>query len=232
MYYNTGNSLNVEKRTRSKICGGQCDLENAPPNSLQSRFRYFKRRHPEPDFSFLQRPNFSTYPRAPTTNVDDTLFDIRGASFESTSTGFLVCKNVIKPAVLEQLATAVLLDFPLRTDAQNNLRNIGRTLEDKLEIWEDCSVLKQHSMKELRWTTLGRHHNWLQTTPGKKETAGKVPELLDRLGVAIGELLSFPNSFRTDASIINYYPVNTSTIGIHRDDIGSLDILGLIISGE
>merc|ERR1712130_58255 len=93
LYYNTGNSQNVEKRTRSKVCVGECDLGNAPPDSLQSRFRYFKRRDPEPDFSSLQRPKFSTYSRAPSNvdaSIDETLFDVCGASFESTSTGFLV----------------------------------------------------------------------------------------------------------------------------------------------
>ena len=74
-------------------------------------------------------------------------------------------------------------------------------------------------MKELRWTTLGRHHNWLETTPGGEDNAGKIPELLSDLGKTIAELLQM-EKFYTEASIINYYPANNSTIGIHRDDAG------------
>ena len=80
------------------------------------------------------------------------------------------------------------------------------------------SLLKKHPLKELRWVTLGRHHNWLETVPGSVEGASSIPNLLEEVGEAIGRVLGF--HFRLDASIINFYPANNSSIGIHRDDIG------------
>lgn len=82
------------------------------------------------------------------------------------------------------------------------------------------SFMKKHPLKELRWVTLGRHHNWLETIPGSADKASSIPVLLKELGECIGRVLGF--SFRLDASIINFYPANNSSIGIHRDDIGKL----------
>ena len=92
-------------------------------------------------------------------------------------------------------------------------------MNDWLESGHLETPLCRHEMKELRWTTLGRHHNWLETTPGGEENAGIIPELMKDLGAKIAELLQM-DTFYTEASIINYYPANNSTIGIHRDDAG------------
>ena len=116
-----------------------------------------------------------------------------------------------------------MIDYPNKTDARNNVTNINRDFHSKLNDWLESGYantsLSRHEMKELRWTTLGRHHNWLETTPGGKENAGKIPGLLSDLGRTIAELLQM-ETFYTEASIINYYPANNSTIGIHRDDAG------------
>ena len=82
------------------------------------------------------------------------------------------------------------------------------------------SFMKRHPLKELRWVTLGRHHNWLETIPGSAGEATSIPSLMEELSVCIGRVLGF--NFHLDASIINFYPANNSSIGIHRDDIGKL----------
>lgn len=121
-------------------------------------------------------------------------------------------------------------EFTLAEDGKNNLKNIGRTVEDKITNWKNSleKDLRKDPLKELRWVTLGRHHNWLETIPGDLMNAGKIPEILSQLGEVIGQLLEFENPFKTEASIINYYPANTSSIGIHRDDLGISDTEHLV----
>ena len=164
------------------------------------------------------------------------MFNPNGKVIELES-GMIICKNMLskkllgnkynsgpyKCFILEELGEAALIDYPNRTDARNNVTNINRDFDSKLIDWLDSghstSPLSRHEMKELRWTTLGRHHNWLETTPGREDNAGKIPDLLSDLGKTIAELLQM-ETFYTEASIINYYPANNSTIGIHRDDAG------------
>ena len=165
------------------------------------------------------------------------MFNPDGKIIELES-GMIICKNMLsrkllgnnkqlynwdKNFILDELGEAALIEYPNKTDARNNVTNINRDFESKLNDWLDSGYanfpLSRHEMKELRWTTLGRHHNWLETTPGGEENAGKIPGLLSDLGRTIAELLQM-EKFYTEASIINYYPANNSTIGIHRDDAG------------
>jgi len=150
------------------------------------------------------------------------MFNPNGKIIELES-GMIICKNMLSRKLLDELGEAALIEYPNKTDARNNVTNINRDFESKLNDWLDSgyanSPLSRHEMKELRWTTLGRHHNWLETTPGGEENAGKIPGLLSDLGRTIAELLQMER-FYTEASIINYYPANNSTIGIHRDDAG------------
>ena len=168
--------------------------------------------------------------------LENWMFNPNGKIIELES-GMIICKNMLsrkllgnnnkfdrdKHFILDDLGEAALIDYPNKTDARNNVTNINRDFHSKLNDWLDSgyanSSLSRHEMKELRWTTLGRHHNWLETTPGGKENSGKIPGLLSDLGRTIAELLQM-ETFYTEASIINYYPANNSTIGIHRDDAG------------
>lgn len=220
LYYNTGNKVNVEKRTRSTPCQAGCNpLTNVPEDSLQGRFRYFKQRNPAPNFKDLQTPNFKPFEKY-NRNIDSWMFDLSKAQMMQTDGGLLICKNIFSKQLLEQLASEAVFQYPIKQDNKNNLVNINRTIEDKLTSWKsDYSSLRKHPLKGLRWVTMGCHHNWLETTPGDPSKAGPVPKLMTDLGTEIGKLLNFERPFLTEASIINYYPANTSTIGIHRDDI-------------
>ena len=132
-------------------------------------------------------------------------------------------KDILSDCLLNRLAEESLLEYTIQCDARNNVTNIGRDLNSKLTDWisKEDPKLAKHGMKELRWVTMGRHHNWLETTPGTEKTAGRIPTLLNKIGEELSKLLNFPHLIKTEASIINYYPANYSTIGIHRDDIGS-----------
>ena len=224
LFYNTGNRTNTEKRTRSKLCGtNSCDLSDAPVGSLQERFKYFKRKNSPPNLANLRSPQF--YDDA---NFDDTIdswmIDKSQMKILRTKSGLIICKRIFSKSFLDILAKKSLYCFTTLNDGRNNLKNIGLTIEDKLDNWKECPTkhLKKDPLKELRWVTLGRHHNWLETVPGDENSAGQIPEILQELGAVIGKLLKFENIFKTEASIINYYPANTSTIGIHRDDLGNL----------
>ena len=129
--------------------------------------------------------------------------------------------------------------------ARNNETNIGRDIQAKLDSWKESNSnvpLAKHDLRDLRWVTLGRHHNWLETVPGDTESSGPVPELLTKLGKELAALLCFEDeNFKTEASIINFYPASKSSIGIHRDDADyqvapiitvSLGCPGIFILGE
>ncbi|CBY19020.1 unnamed protein product [Oikopleura dioica] len=215
MFYNTGNSKNTEKRSGMCMAGKNSDLENAPINSLHARFKYFKRKDIKPDFSKLNSPIFEE--RSFLSNVDSWMIDSTGSKILETKTGLKICKNLFSDELLRRLGEEALFEYTKTEVGRNNLINVGRTLTDKIEQWTSDAILKKNPLKELRWVTLGRHHNWLETIPGSADKASSIPVLLKELGECIGRVLGF--SFRLDASIINFYPANNSSIGIHRDDI-------------
>ena len=73
-------------------------------------------------------------------------------------------------------------------------------------------------LKDLRWTTLGYHHNWDSKKYDEKKT-GTVPDILNELAELIQKLTK-NDSFKAEASICNYYPAGIGTIGIHTDNSG------------
>ena len=74
-------------------------------------------------------------------------------------------------------------------------------------------------LKDLRWTTLGYHHNWDSKKYDEKKT-GSVPDILNELAELIQKLTK-NDSFKAEASICNYYPAGIGTIGIHTDNSGN-----------
>jgi len=83
------------------------------------------------------------------------------------------------------------------------------------------SKLPLSPLFELRWTTLGYHHNW-ETRKYAKETAdkGEMPEILEKIATEISRVIKLESELVAEASICNYYPANVGTIGIHRDNSG------------
>ena len=75
-------------------------------------------------------------------------------------------------------------------------------------------------LKDLRWTTLGYHHNWDSKKYDEKK-AGSVPDILNELAEVIQKLTK-NDSFKAEASICNYYPAGIGTIGIHTDNSGKI----------
>ena len=78
-------------------------------------------------------------------------------------------------------------------------------------------------LKDLRWTTLGYHHNWDSKKYDEKKT-GSVPDILNELAELIQKLTK-NDSFKAEASICNYYPAGIGTIGIHTDNSGKLSVI-------
>ena len=76
-------------------------------------------------------------------------------------------------------------------------------------------------LKDLRWTTLGYHHNWDSKKYDEKKT-GSVPDILNELAELIQKLTK-NDSFKAEASICNYYPAGIGTIGIHTDNSGKFN---------
>ena len=76
-------------------------------------------------------------------------------------------------------------------------------------------------LKDLRWTTLGYHHNWDSKKYDEKKT-GSVPDILNELAEVIQKLTK-NDAFKAEASICNYYPAGIGTIGIHTDNSGKFN---------
>lgn len=141
LYYNTGNSQNTEKRSGMCMAAKNCDLENAPVNSLHARFKYFKKKDVKPDFAKLNPPNFDE--SSLTIDEDSWMFNSRGARILEAKTGLKICKNLFSDELLRRLGEEALFEYTKTGVGRNNLINVGRTLEDKIEQWSSDAVLKQ-----------------------------------------------------------------------------------------
>lgn len=140
LYYNTGNKRNTEHRSGICMKNQNCDLENAPPDSIHSRYKYFKRKDINPDFSSLNPPNLLLSSRY--IQVNSWMFDFTSSKILKTSSGLTICRNLFSKEVLHKLAEEAVFNYTTVTDSRNNLNNVGRTLIDKVESWSNVSLLK------------------------------------------------------------------------------------------
>ena len=141
LYYNTGNSKNTEKRSGVCMAGKNCDLENAPADSLHARFKYFKRKDIKADFSKLNAPDFQQ--KIIDTNVDSWMINSSGVKVLQTKSGLLICKNLFSKKLLARLGEEALFEYTKTEVGRNNLINVGRTLTDKIANWSADDILKQ-----------------------------------------------------------------------------------------
>lgn len=77
------------------------------------------------------------------------------------------------------------------------------------------NMLKSTPIWNLRWATLGFHHNW-DTRKYNKENKSVFPEDLAQMCSCIVDSLGF-KKFRPEAAIINFYH-SKSTLAPHKDD--------------
>jgi hypothetical protein len=140
LFYNTGNIKNTEKRSGMCMAGKNCDLENAPVNSLHARFKYFKRKDIKPDFTKLNSPTFEARSLFP--NFDSWMLNSRDSKVLETKTGLFICKNLFSDELLRRLGEEALFEYTKTGIGRNNLINVGRTLSDKIEQWSDDATLK------------------------------------------------------------------------------------------
>jgi len=141
LFYNTGNSKNTEKRSGTCMAGKNCDLDNAPVNSLHARFKYFKRKDIKPDFGKLNSPIFEE--RSLLSNVESWMLNSSGFKILETKTGLVICKNLFSDELLRRLGEEALFQYTKTEIGRNNLINVGRTLTDKIDQWSPDATLKE-----------------------------------------------------------------------------------------
>jgi len=141
VFYNTGNSKNTEKRSGTCMAGKNCDLDNAPVNSLHARFKYFKRKDIKPDFGKLNSPIFEE--RSLLSNVESWMLNSSGFKILETKTGLVICKNLFSDELLRRLGEEALFQYTKTEIGRNNLINVGRTLTDKIDQWSPDATLKE-----------------------------------------------------------------------------------------
>ncbi|KAK9876587.1 hypothetical protein WA026_013967 [Henosepilachna vigintioctopunctata] len=116
--------------------------------------------------------------------------------------GLIFIKNPFTAIGQRYWAVRCLRDFPLSPNKTN--------LREKLH---DVSKEKK-SKQELRWATLGYHHNW-DTKIYSEESKSIFPSDLAELSHIVSSVLGFKD-FKAEAAIVNYYYFN-STLSGHTD---------------
>jgi len=192
----------------------KCSTECRPDSkinkmSIRERFRYFKKKSETPIWpkttGFIQK-QFCQDLLNSTSNV------------KHFPNGAILFKRLINDIFLEKLATEVIYDYPFRRDSITNIEKLGKPLnKDITDKFTANSNLMASSLKELRWTTLGYHHNW-DSKQYESKNSGSMPSTLIEIGNVVSCLVE--SNYNPQAAICNYYPAGVGTIGIHTDNSG------------
>eukprot|EP01012_Entosiphon_sulcatum_P018980 TRINITY_DN2380_c0_g1_i2.p3 TRINITY_DN2380_c0_g1~~TRINITY_DN2380_c0_g1_i2.p3 ORF type:complete len:303 (+),score=42.15 TRINITY_DN2380_c0_g1_i2:2233-3141(+) len=125
--------------------------------------------------------------------------------------GCYLFSNFLTPNEQLELVKDTLCTFP-QPPHETNLTNLGHKPSSGSLLYT----------KDLRWVTLGYHHNW-DTRKYCEEKKSAIPAQLDHLAKIIFRLGQavhpghFPGVFKTEAAIINYYNIDNTLCG-HIDD--------------
>lgn len=121
-------------------------------------------------------------------------------SFKSLP-GLIIISGILDGQQAINLYNLILHDLPF-----NNLSQ----LKSNIPLPPDDDVM----MSNLRWITVGYHHNW-NTKIYDADDKGEIPSLIYEMFTRLGQILRFDN-FRPEAGIINYY-TRKSVLSPHSD---------------
>lgn len=180
-------------------------------------FKYYKRRAVRPDLCKVidfERPDvfpIELHARLQTTPdcgdvgiVSDT--ELLCYSVPANP-GLLVLPNPFTPRGQQQWVSRTLRSYP-NPPNRTNLKALRPP--DVLP----ASLNRDAFYKQLRWVTLGAHHDW-DTKVYNLENVSAFPSCLETLVKKLAGLLGYP-WFEPEAAIVNYYAVN-STLSGHVD---------------
>ncbi|KAH6940563.1 hypothetical protein HPB50_000798 [Hyalomma asiaticum] len=188
-------------------------------------FKYYKRKAVRPDLSNVidfERPDefpvevharFQTTPDCSEVGIvsDSELVCYRVPA----NRGLLVIPNPFTPRGQRQWVSRALRSYPKPPNC-TNLKVL------KPPDTFPASLRSDDFYKNLRWVTLGLHHDW-DTKVYDLENATSFPSCLRALSKKLATLLGHPG-FEPEAAIVNYYAMN-STLSGHVDrsevDLGS-----------
>lgn len=182
------------------------------PNSIRERFRYYKQKKSKPKWpeDIVEGVTTFEFPKNNITNKFCKKIDFPN--------GATLYRNALENSFLEKLGQKCLFEFPLMNDSITNIEKLtGDNIQPSdFEEFDESTLLGGSKLKDLRWTTLGYHHNW-DSKKYDENKSGSVPDILNELAEVIQKLTK-KDSFKAEASICNYYPAGIGTIGIHTDN--------------
>jgi len=179
--------------------------------SIRERYRYFKRKR-------SKVPSEWTAPSQSTTIANDAKHLMSSCERVNYPNGAILYRKIFTNDFMEGLASACLRDFPFRHDSITNIEKLGKESFERaiLNAFTPDTELAKSKLKDLRWTTLGYHHNW-DSKEYDEQKKGEMPEVFEELGAIVATLLEL-DTYQPQAAIVNYYPAGVGYIGIHRDN--------------
>lgn len=180
---------------------------------FKESFKYYKSRKPPPslkdviDFENISNWNLNVKEIRCASRVSTSIF--YGLKEPSTwkiyelvdNPGLIFIENPFTALGQRYWTVRCLRDFPFAPNRTNLKENFDLKHYQQME-------------NQLRWTTLGYHHNW-DTKKYSEDEKNDFPKDLAELSKLISEILGF-NNFKAEAAIVNYYYFN-STLSGHTD---------------
>lgn len=132
--------------------------------------------------------------------------------------GLIIIKNPFTPVGQRYWVRKLLSEYTKHPNKNNLLpsmfsENVIRNFWESLTNEKD--VRKQRSLKKsMRWSTLGYHYDWTNKVYDE-DSKDEFPRELSDLVATVANSLGFP-SYKSEAAIINFYPIG-STLSAHTD---------------
>lgn len=194
--------------------------ENLDKRDLfKEEFKFYKKRKPPPSFENVIDFNDGKNGKIKNISllgsccnlIDDDSTNLRPVSewkayCLSSVEGFIFICNPFYPAGQRKWIRTCLEEYP----QPPNLTNLG-SVEN---IWQNSLLNNNRQLEQLRWVTLGYHHNW-DTKVYNLDTPTPFPSDLSKMCKFIAAAAGF-GEYHPEAAIVNFYNCK-STLAGHTD---------------
>jgi len=189
-----------------------------PENEFKKIFKYYKRKDPPPSFENVIDPsspeNQSHFKKIKVAEPNEP-----GCDNIQPRKSWTILESKLNPGLY------VILDIFSPADrvywSQECLNNYSsssykRNIDAHTDVkdWREATKTDERICDQLRWSTLGYHHNW-DTKEYSEDNRGVFPPNLARVSEYIVGGLGYTR-YMAEAAIVNFYPM-TGTLSGHTD---------------
>lgn len=210
--------------------------EKAEADRFKPEFKYFKRKFPPPDLSRVldAKKEDEDFRKIQISNCQNLELKVAIKTEEfglrryeewevfqlKKVPGLIVIKNPFCSKGQIKLALNCLKNYsqspPNKTNQWNPKIGDKRKLAELGKSgWYEQVKLCSDLMPQLRWSTLGYHHNWDTKIYNLNDVTEFPKELADLVRLFSVKILNL-NDFKAEAAIVNYYPMDATLSG-HTD---------------